>query len=206
MRTALVFALITILFFSCKKGQGEFILSGELTDNTFNTALNNAVVKLYKVPAGSTQEILIDNLTTGSDGKYTFKFTRDKTEKYILKVSKANYFELNETIFFSSLDLKEENIRNYSTTAKGWIEIRIVNQNGQSTDQFHFTKQQGKADCSECCPSIEQDLYGPVDTSIYCVNDGNTVYSILYYGTGIASTVNGVNTTAFDTSTLLINY
>jgi hypothetical protein len=206
MRILVFLVLLSAMFFSCKKGQGEFLLTGTLTDNTFNTALNNATVKLYKVPAGSTQEILIGTQTTGSEGKYSFEFTRDKTEKYILKVTKSNYFDLNETIFFSSLDLKEENIRNYSTTAKGWIEIRIVNQNGQSSDQFHFIKQQGKAGCSECCPTIEQDLYGAVDTSIFCVNDGNTVYSILYYGTGISSTINGVNTAAFDTTTLLINY
>lgn len=194
------------MIISCKKGQGNFKLSGVLRDETFAQNLTGAKVKLYKVPAGTTQQILIGSLTTGNDGKYSFTFPRDQTEKYILKVTKQNYFDLDETIFFSSLDLKEENIRNYSTTAKGWIKIRITNIAPTGSDQFHYTKQQGKGGCLECCPTTEQSFYGALDTAFYCVNDGNTPYTILYYGTGVNSTINGVNTTAFDTTELIINY
>lgn len=75
------------------------------------------------------------------------------------------------------------------------------------SDIFQYIKQQGKANCAECCPIDQKTLNGAVDTSIYCINDGNTLYSIYYFATGMTGgTIEGVATNAFDTTELLINY
>jgi hypothetical protein len=194
-------------FLGCKKGQGDFMLTGTITDKTFSQAHQGSLAKLYKVPVGTTQQILIGSVSIGPDGVYKFSFPRDKMEKYILKVEKVGYFDIQETIYFSSLDLKEENIRNYSTTAKSWIRISIKNNMPVDSDTFQYIKQQGKANCAECCPIDQKTLNGAVDTSIYCINDGNTLYSIYYFATGMTGgTIEGVVTNAFDTTELLINY
>ncbi len=199
--------IIILLLFGCKKGQGDFVLKGKITDSTFSQAHSGATVQLYKVPTGTTEQILIGTTVLNSTGEYSFTFPRDKMEKFIIKVEKEGYFEIFESIYFSTLTLKEDNIRNYSTTAKGWIKIRVKNDNPLPTDYFHFIKQQGKANCAECCPIEQQTYYGSLDTTIYCINDGNTVYSIYYFGTGMSSgTIDGVTTTAFDTTELVINY
>ncbi|MEY2666765.1 MAG: hypothetical protein RLZZ384_936, partial [Pseudomonadota bacterium] len=48
-------------------------------------------------------------------------------EKYILRITKENYFPLEETIYFSSLSLNIDNIRDYSTTAKAWVKLDFIN-------------------------------------------------------------------------------
>lgn len=202
-----VVIFIVALSFACKKGKGDFTLKGVISDTTFNTSLNGAVVKLYQVPAGTSQEVLIGTQTLSSDGAYTFVFPRDKMEKYILKITKINYFSLNETVFFSDLTLEEDNVFNYSTTAKSWAKLRFINSNPQAGDVLSFIKQQGKANCSECCSINEQIFYGALDTTIYCINDGNTVYSYFYNVSGTSNQgIKSATTVVFDTTEILLNY
>lgn len=199
--------VISVFVFSCKKGKGEFILSGQINDVTLNQVLSGATVKLYQVPVGTTQMELIGTQTTGADGKYSFTFSRDKMEKYVLKVSKSNYFDLEKSIFFSSLTLEEENTRNYNTTAKSWVKIHLLNQSPQPDDQLVYVKQQGKSDCEECCQTGTQYFQGAIDTAFYCINDGNTTYSFLYSITGTSnSEIVGVVTVPFDTTEIYLPY
>ena len=133
--------LVTVFsstFSSCRKGKADFTLKGVLTDETFNTPHANAQVKLYSVPVATSQMILIGSSTTGPDGSYTFTFPRDKMEKYVLVVTKDNYFEINETIFFSSLSISEDNIRNCGTTAMSWARLIFLNQSPLASDKFRY--------------------------------------------------------------------
>ena len=50
-----------------------------------------------------------------ADGKYEFTFPREQVERYIIEVQKEGYFSIIEDIYFSSLTLEQDNIRNYST-------------------------------------------------------------------------------------------
>jgi hypothetical protein len=207
LKRIVLFFFISLLFFSCKKGKGEFVLSGKLTDQTFDQALSGSTVKLYQVPVGTTQAELIGTQAIGSDGKYSFSFSRDKMEKYILKVTKNNYFKIEKEIYFSSLTLKEENIRNYGTTAKSWVKIHLLNQDPQPGDQLVYVKQQGKTGCEECCQSGTFYFEGPVDTTFYCINDGNTTYSFLYSISGTTtSEIVGAVTAPFDTTEIYLPY
>ena len=194
-------------FSSFKKGKADFTLKGVLTDETFNTPFANAEVKLYSVPVATSQQILIGSSTTGSDGAYSFTFPRDKMEKYVLVVTKDNYFEINETVLFSNLSITEDNVRNYGTTAMSWARLIFLNQSPLASDHLRYIKQEGKAGCMECCPIAQQEYYGTLDTSIYCINDANTNYSYYYWILGTSNLgLKSAYTTPFDTVDIVLNY
>ncbi|MFO0495604.1 MAG: carboxypeptidase-like regulatory domain-containing protein [Flavobacteriia bacterium] len=196
-----------ILFLSCKKKNADFVIKGLVSDATFSQPLSNATVKLYQIPVGSTEEVLIASSKTDAQGNYTFSFPREKMEKYRLLISKSNYFLIDEIIYFSELSLESDYIENCSTTAMSWAKLTFHNLNPQAVDHLQYIKQSGKNGCMECCPTSYQDYYGSLDTSIYCINDGNTDYSYLYWVLGTSDQGSRtVFTTAFDTSEVILNY
>jgi hypothetical protein len=202
----LIFALIAFTY-SCEKGTGNFVLKGKVSDLTFNTGLEGAEMKIYKVPIGTTSEQLIETIVLSADGNYNISIPREKMEKYVIKITKLNYFSIEESIFYSELSLEDENVRNFSTEAKSWAAIRIINNSPSNVDHLRYIKQAGYQGCAECCPSIEQNYYGALDTTFYCVNKGNTIYSIYYW---LVNTNNQglkeVTTVAFDTTEILLAY
>lgn len=195
------------MIISCKKGKADFVLKGLITDTTFGGGLDGSTIKLYETEGGGTKTNLLGTVQS-SDGNYSFTFPRNAVEYYTIVVQKENYFEINEQIGFSSLSVSEDNTRNFSTTAKAWVNLRFVNQlPASSTDELKFTKQAGKSGCDECCETTQQILTGIVDTSIICINDGNETYSYLYFDSQTStSSINSVVTTAFDTTELLLTY
>ncbi|MEY3049946.1 MAG: hypothetical protein RL365_1984 [Bacteroidota bacterium] len=209
MKRLLILSLsfVLLLLFGCNKGAGTFTLEGVITDASFNQPLAGAEVSLYGISAGNNQYAMIASAVTGADGKYSFTFDRTRTEKYTLYVKKNLYFEQEEEVYYSQLKLKETNIRNVTTTAKSWVEIKIFNNNAANNDHLQFLRQQGKTGCSECCFSGTNHLYGFQDTSIFCINDGNSLYSIEYAVFGTSNTgILGVTTTPFDTTVLNLTY
>ena len=112
-----------------------------------------------------------------------------------------------KTIYFSELTIEEDNIRNYTTTALSWVRLRFINQSPSPSDVLQYSRQIGKINCSTCCPAGTNYLNGAIDTSIYCVNDGNTTYQYQYSVVG--TTNNGIKsatTIAFDTTEILLQY
>jgi hypothetical protein len=209
MKLRIVFLIsITILFFAgCKKGAGTFTLKGTISDETFNTGLSGATIELYKVPVASNNEILVESKTLGNDGAYQFTFPREQVEKYVIRVNKSLYFPIESLVYYSSLNVGSDNVRNYSTSAKSWVELRILNNAPSPLDHLRYIKQQGLATCPECCPTTEQNFYGALDTSIYCINKGNSIYSIYYWviGTNIQNMLE-TTTTPFDTTQIFLSY
>lgn len=206
MKKILVFLLVLLVAStSCKKGKATFTLKGVITDATFNGGLSGAQVDLYEVEAGGSPTTLIGSTTLGSSGEYFFSFPRNAAESYILFVHKDSYFEGNFLIPFSELTIEEDNVRNYSLAAESWAALHFVTTNPAAT--LVYTKQQGKANCDDCCPTTEQTFYGVLDTILYCPNDGNTVYSYNYQvvGTSNFGTKSGT-TVAFDTTTITLSY
>ena len=180
-----VFALILLLGIglgACKKKKITYTVEGIVTDASYSQPLSGATVQLYGTPAGSsTPSQLIGTVTTGSDGKYSFTFDRDKIEQYAIIVSKNQYFEITNSFTAESLSSTETNTRNISTTAKSWVKLRFVNLMPDAADELKYIRQTGKSGCAECCYGGDQFLYGAVDTAIYCINDGNTTYSYYYW-------------------------
>lgn len=205
---ALLVLSVLLVFSACKKGKADFTITGQLTDATFNVSISGLSVSLYEIEAGTTTETLIGTTTTASDGSYSFTFPRNQAEAYILRANKTNYFPIDEYITFSSLTIDDENVRNYSTTAKSWV--RLVFTNGapaSNSDILRFTQQLGKTECDECLTAGQHQLNGIVDTVIYAANDGNTTFSYYYE---LLSTPNSgfksATTVAFDTTTITLSY
>ena len=176
-----------------------------ITDSTFGVSHSGASVKLYENIAGGAGINLLGTATVGADGSYSFTFPRNNAESYTVLAEKSLYFDINELVYLSDLTIKEDNIRNFSTTAKSWVNLHFVS---SGNFQLQYTKQNGKQGCSECCSIETQILPGSLDTMIYCINDGNTNYSYNYsiLGSGGQNGTKTAVTTAFDTVEILLNY
>lgn len=178
------------------------ILRGTVMDTTFNNSLVGATIDLYEVSAGGGDVNLLGSSVIGSDGSYLFSFPRNPVENYILEIRKPGYYDIDATIPFSTLTIEEDNIYNYSTTAKAWAALRFVS-SGSGT--VSYVRQEGKSGCDICCSSTQMELTAPIDTIIYCPNDGNTIYSYLYNANGVTGE-KSVNTVAFDTSLVTLSF
>lgn len=200
-------ALLQVGTSSCTRGVASFTLSGTITDATFSQGHEGAVLTLSKVMITTGEEILMETKILGSDGKYEFKFPREKVEKYIIRVSKPLYFDIEEEIQFSSLTVGTANVRNYLAKAKSWVELRFVNSSVLPTDHFRYIKFQGLENCAECCTAEQVDLYADAYYSRTCINEALSVYSIYYQVMGTTTqNVVEVVTQPFDTTLLLVNY
>ena len=204
----LIYILIVLcISTSCQKSAGTFEIRGTIINELNASGLEGCKLYLYSYPVGTNEELLTDSTTSNQDGTYSFQFERAQIEKYKITFTKDGYFEGEKTVFFSELTLEDVNILNFETNAKSWAGIRILNQNPEAGDHFRYIKQEGKTDCQACCPSEEQNFFGALDTTIYCINNANEPYSILYWviGTPILD-IATVNTTMADTTLIEITY
>lgn len=200
--------LICLAFlYSCEKGTGEFVLKGTVSDNTFNQGLQNASLKLYKVPIGTSDELFVKSINLPADGSYEIAVPREKMERYIIRIEKPLYFPIEKDVYYSALNIEKPTLINLNTTAMAWAKIHFKNNNPTPLDHFRYIKQEGLAACATCCPSTTQNFYGALDTTFYCLNNGNTNYSIYYWEMNTNN--NGAKTTyttAFDTSSIEVIY
>lgn len=206
-RLITLLTLVLLLTSACEKGTGKFVIKGTVTDNTFPGGLAGAELTFYKVPVGTSEEILLSVVTLPASGAYSFEVPREKAEKYIIKVFKTNYFPIEKEIFYSELSIKEPKIIDLNTDAMAWVKVHFKNNNPSNLDHFRYIKQEGFAGCETCCPSTAQDFYGPLDTTFYCINKGNTNYSLLYWELNTPN--NGLKTaytSAFDTAQIEVLY
>lgn len=203
MRILLLALLVGVMTLpSCKKGKADITLKGSVTDATFGGGLSSGTIKIYEVEASSGDKNLVGSQTL-TDGSYSFTFPRNAVEKYIIEITKDNYFSQEESIPLSELTIEEDNVRNFSTTAESWAGLRFVTSNPNAT--LNYTRQTGKSGCETCCPSGTQTIYGAVDTIIYCPNDGNTTYSYNYQVNGLFG-IKEATTVAFDTTMITLSY
>lgn len=212
MKSKLFFLILFLLLIvgipSCKKKEKvEIVLKGSISDASLNAPLANATIMLYKLPMGESNYTLINQAQLSSTGEYSFTFARDKFEKIKLVVQKPLYFTLNKEIQLSELSVENENVHNYSTTAKSWVRIIINNQNPNSNDQLDISKKTGKLDCDECCSSATITFNGATNESIYCINDAFHPFAINFIDYNNAN-IGTLETTSniFDTVDILLNY
>lgn len=206
MKNVIIAFLILSALGACKKKDITYTVEGTITDETFGQSLAGATVSLYEVPAGgATPTDLVATVITGSDGKYSFEIKREKIEEYRIDVSKNLYFGTSQSFHADDLSTNETNVFTHSVTAMSWVKLHFINTDADQ--DLKYIRQSGKTGCAECCAATEQFLYGEIDTSVYCINDGNTTYGYYYWVLNTAN--NGpmsVTTTPFDTVELLLNY
>lgn len=201
-----LFISLFILLNACKKGAAEFTVTGNIHDGTFNQPLKNASIKVMKKSADSGEGSLLTTVYTDSEGNYSFKIPRDRFVSFNMIMEKEGYFQVDKTVYFSNLTLKEDNVFNLSTSGKSWVKIRLMHTVSSDT-KMDIIRTKGKSACFECCPDGYQQFKGIVDTVFYCINDANTVYEFMYIQQ--QSTVSGTKNTVtpfMDTVELLLQY
>jgi hypothetical protein len=200
MRIQLIFFLILLAVLGCRKKDLKFTINGVVSDATFNSAASGVEVKLYITPLGESKK-LESVANTSADGSFEFIIDRDRIEQVELEYRKQNYFDEARIIYFSDLQVNEDNDASMPLIAKSWVRFNILNQAPNSTsDEFKLFKYRGKEDCAECCPIGNTFYYGVVDTAVICANNANSYTSFYYWVTN--TQINGqdsVYTTPFDT-------
>lgn len=201
---AMLFLSIGFSISACKKNKLEYKIEGVISDKSLNSPLNGAMVTLYVTEIGAASQIQIASMTTGSDGKYAFSFKREKYEAITIKVTKNLYFDQEISASLDDLNIKNSNVFNFDVYAKSWARVHIV---GNGINDCRIIRQEGYSGCAECCPTGYQYFNTPTDTSIYCINKGNTLYQV-YYNVLQTPTQGpvGITTVPFDTTELLISY
>jgi hypothetical protein len=204
-----LFAIALIGFgnFSCKKKKGTYVVEGTIKDKTFNTGMANLTLTIEVQEAGSSVYSVHSTITTDANGKYQLEVDRGLIDKIRVSGTKTNYFPVEFVIPVSLLSIEETTTLDYETTAKAWAKLIFIHQSGDPNAELQYTKTDGKQDCSECCPKTTQSLFGFVNDTVICVNDGNTNYSYNYIVVG-TPTLNSKQcyTPAFDTGVVVLNY
>jgi hypothetical protein len=208
-----LFLLISILILSltigCKKKELEFSIEGIVTDQTFQTGLAGAQITIQEIPPGATTvSTTVGSAILGSDGKYSFTFSRKIAEGYRITITKPNYFTFDQTIPFSEFSTEKPITKNFETKAQAWVKVRVVNLPPASqTDGIEYVRLQGKANCPTCFPQGNQLLFGLIDSTNYYVNDGNSPFELYYFVTGTSNQGSKlVTTTAFDTTEIVLDF
>lgn len=160
---------------SCKKKDLDFNIQGVITDFSFQTPCNQGYVKLYKVPAGTNQEVFIAEQEL-TNGQYSFSFARDRSEKYVLYFERENYFDEEFTIFFKDLSVEEAYILNFNVDARSfitWVVTDVFPQSNQAT--CSIVKLNGRTSGQETCPNGSYDFFGGslVPDTLRCAVRGN---------------------------------
>lgn len=203
MKLSFLSLLLLVISFSCKKNI-DYTIKGQVTDSSLGGNLSGATVELYTYSKGSVTGELLQTTQTDAQGNYSFTFDRDRYDKLEVKIIKANYFTDSKSVLFSELSNKEDYFIDLNLYARSWVRLHFV---GDGSTDIKYIRQEGKKNCEECCTIQEVYLYDNVDTSIYCINNGNSTYKIYY---NVLSSLNqgplSVVTVPFDTTELLINY
>jgi hypothetical protein len=177
---------IAIIYFglslsSCKKNL-YFQISGFVFDQSFNRNLDGGKIVLEQISAdGSEKSEVILESTINSSGSFELKFKREKSIKYILTITKDNYFTHREEINFDDLDTSIPLILKIDVFAKSWIKFNIENQGTvSSSDVYTLFFNNPKTNCEECCSLKKYFFNGQTDTTFSCLFDGGKNYEFEY--------------------------
>lgn len=198
---------IAALFYSCnKKGDLVFIVEGEVFDKSFHQKLQSGVVKLYRVPTATTQEILVAEQSI-DNGIYSFNFTRDMSEKYVLRFSKENYFDEDHEVFFSQLEVGKAYTLNFNVEAIAmmhWIFIDQEPINPNAT--VSLQKLDGRTKGSGACANQQYSYSGGLNPdTLRCAVSGN--HYVRFYVINLPNyTLDSVYCPAFEESFYTVNF
>ena len=92
--------LLALAFFSCKKGQADFQISGFVLDKTNTQVLSGVQVDVYKKNAGSEEQVHVKTMQTDAEGKFELDLKRDQFISLIVRISKDGYFTEEKIINF----------------------------------------------------------------------------------------------------------
>ncbi|MBI2257884.1 MAG: hypothetical protein HYU67_03185 [Flavobacteriia bacterium] len=202
----IVFLFISLT--SCKKDL-YFQIEGQVFDGSLNTVLNAADIQIVQVNNdGSVNNTAVYNTITDNNGKFSLNIKREKAIKYLINISKDNYFDEEKSINFSDLSTETPNIVLYQLFAKSWIKFRINNVfPANSSDVFTLNFNDKLTVCNECCIDSKYYYNGNIHDSLICLFKGNQSYFFNYIVSSPFEQKDiEIKTISFDTVTYDFNY
>lgn len=198
-------AISTFLVACKKKTETDFAFKVNVKDLSYNNGLAEASIKVYKMEVGQQTETFVKSVQTDANGVASFDILRDRFTQLRFVVEKDGYFVSEKVVNFTGLSVEKENDVAMETTGKSWVAIRILHTASTNTE-MQTLRLEGKINCLECCPSTTTNYVGLQDTTIYCINDANKPYKMMYNVIGGNSGTETVTAQLMDTSTLTIQY
>lgn len=182
MKRFIQLLFIALLLTSCKDKGVHYIIDGTILDKSFNKSLADVKVQLLAKKSDSFTFSKIDETQSDSEGKFIFKFPRERVIEYKIVIDKEQYFNEEYTILPSDLKVNQTFLREFPIYAFSWVKIHLKNTgNVDSFDDFIYKKLDGKEDCEDCCPSEEEKHYtGANDVTFYCMTEGGKKFSYYY--------------------------
>lgn len=182
MRNLFFLLMIILVLSSCKKKDANsYIIEGVVNDESLNGVLANASITLLERKAGDFNYVELTSTTSDSEGKYKLSFQRNRVTDYKVVLKKDKYLSRESLILPQNLTLGKSNEFNWSMAAISWVKIHLQNVDTVNNyDEFIYQKIDGSTDCEGCCPNIELHFYGALDTTFFCVAEGNRSFSYYY--------------------------
>lgn len=205
MKRLLAITALIALLPGCKKKDVAYDVTGTVLDGTNgSTALSGVTVDLYSTPSGGGTPTYVSQQVTAADGTYSFHIERERVESYTLVFAKDNFFDHQQTFTYDDASNSNSSAFNATLYSKAWVRLQFVTTDPGST--LSITRHAGKSDCAECCGNTFS-FSGITDTTIYCINNGNSAYAYYWFRNGGATHGDtSIVTPAGDTATLLLNY
>jgi hypothetical protein len=189
-----------------KPGDLKFTIEGQVFDKSFNQNLQQATVRLFRVPIATTQEVLIAEETV-SNGTYSFTFERDMSERYIVRFEKENYFnEINE-VFFSQLQVGLPYQLNFNVEAIAVMNWVLVDQTpNNSNNSVIIQKLESRAVGAGTCPNQQYEFFGGQgNDTLRCAVGGNQY--VKFYKVQLPNfQLDSVYCPAFEETFYIVNY
>lgn len=206
----------TSVLISCRKQKNiEYTLKGTVEDPNGNSPVSGAQVKLLvnKINGGSFNSAFetVATTTTDASGNYSFTFNRENATAYKITYTRQYHFGSELEINPDNLSEDTDNIYDFDMPSMAWLRIHITNTTPfDANDEIDFQITDGAYNCGACCGTSIHTFTGMnVDTTIYCLNDGNhnVTGTGFYTKNGAGSTTSQtVYAQAYDTTDIVINY
>ena len=186
MKLLILYALIFITIFSCKRKEEHIFVIGQTYDNEQNVPIQNVKVVLYgrKIESGSWSSTYtkLGSDVSDAQGSYSIDIENIKASDFKIELTKDNYY--SHAVEYKTDDIsKGNNVFNFGLHSIAFVKLYIKNSN-PATNQDLFTYKKCKT-------------YGAFNLIIkYTVRKNNEIKEY----------VDSVLTTPFDTITHNINY
>lgn len=210
----LLFSLLIILIFSCKRKEEHIAVIGQVYDNEQNKPIQNVKVILFgkKIESGTWSTTYSTLASTVSDlqGNYSIDIENIKVSDFKIELNKENYY--SQSAEYKTDDIsKGENVLNFRLHSVAFLKLFIKNTTpATNQDFFNYKISNFNENCFECCNDSNFSFTGKnIDVLKMCKTYGafNLIVNFTVKKNNIINEYSDtIFTTAFDTISHYINY
>lgn len=187
MQKFILFSLIILFSFSCKKKEKNIVITGTVTDTKSGLPASGLSLGLYikEVASNSYSSnkfTLLETVSTDNQGKYSFSNPYKTAEQYKITSQSTSYYDHVEMINPDNLTTEHDNTINFTINSKSYYKIAFKNANPfDSNDEILFSVSNTDLTNPDGCGAVTVDLFGMlVDTLVSCPVYGGQTMSYSY--------------------------